>query len=441
MPLRSLFLLWLVLALLAHPSRAQNAPPATPYLVTHAGDTLRGALQAPRFVTEYGVKFSGNATSPASRFLPVEARAFRTADGRRYRSRPVNFAAQQLVLRQATAAVTRRDSLPVFLQELVLGKATLYRLDYHLTADRAALEYTQYETTFFFVEVPGSALLRLEQQTFRATLKTLLADCPTVKPTLAKIPFSDAGLAQLVLEYNTACAAGFAAPVALPLASGGPIVDQTGFNKFGIRVGAALASAAYPNGQFGTQQTNSAQINLTAGLSFQVQPRRWGFATGLNFTARRNAKTVFHAVGPGFDNQGDILALEQTISVNSLSIPLLVQYASSARTSHLQPFIALGPVIGCNLGSASSQEELTSVARPGRFIPTQIVSRVDISTLTNQRFYPTIGGQVSAGMRLRTGSHALVLELLYENGREANGNFITGNLVFHSTGLRFGLDF
>jgi hypothetical protein len=155
-------------ALLPQSAWAQQPVPKLGYLVTEAGDTLRGTVRLSRFVTDYGVKIQVG-DGPVQDYTVSNARAFATADGRRYRRRRVSFLVNQPIVRQDDKAKST-DSTAAFLQELVVGKARLYRLDYRLHPDQVPLEYTQYESTFYYLQLPNSSLVMLRSGTYEQVL-------------------------------------------------------------------------------------------------------------------------------------------------------------------------------------------------------------------------------------------------------------------------------
>ncbi len=433
------FLIALAFAL-PRPSRAQQpAPTAISYLITNTGEKLLGQLEVSQYVSEFGVKLK-IPNQGSRRYLPSECREFVTADGRRFFSRRVSFAAGQSLVARPTSLYTKEDSATVFLQALVLGKARLYQLYYHVQAEAGPLEYLKYETRFFYMQVPGSALLMVQQSTYQSALTTAFRDCPAILGDVQRTIFDAQNMSRLVMGYNNACAAGFSAATLLPIEGAGLYKTM---NIFGVRVGTGIGSLRYANSLYANQQTDGQQLNWSIGGSLELLSgtSRWGGSTGFYFTARRQNGVVSTMVPVGFNNAGAALQLRQQLAINSVQVPLLVQYALASPQARLQPFAAVGPVLGCDFAASSFQDITVSVVEPGRFTPVQAVQNIDINAEAKGRIYPVLGGQATLGLRLKTGAHAYVAELFYENGRQLVGHYLNGNLSYQNTGLRVGLNF
>ena len=431
-----------LIGLIALPRRSpaqQPAPVAPSYLITTTGEKLLGQLEASQYVSEFGVKLK-TATQGTRRYSPSECREFGTADGRRFFSRRVSLAAGQSVVAHPTGLDSKEDSTAVFLQAIVLGKARLYQLDYHAATQPGPLEYMRYETHFFFVQVPGSALFMVQQSTYQSALTAAFRDCPAVAAQVQRTIFDAQNLAGLLMAYNNACGAGFSAASLLPI-EGAKLRKVT--SSFGVRVGTGVGKLRYASSQYADQQADGQQLNWSGGGSLALQSiiSRWGFLTGLYFTARRQNGVVSTTVPLGFNNAGAVLQLRQQLAINSVQVPLLAQYRLAGPQARLQPFAALGVVPGCDFAAASHQDVTVSVVEPGRFTPVQAVQNIDSNAEGKGRIYPVLGGQAMLGMRLRTGTQAYAAELFYENGQQLVGHYLNGKLSYQNTGLRIGLDF
>ena len=440
MPVRSLFMI--LLLLVTCPVLAQTSVKGPDYLITNAGDTLRGKLRFSTFVTETGAQLAPGTGAEPRNFIPAQSRGFGTADGRRFVRRYLSFEAQKLSARAAVARVRAQDSIPVFLQVLVVGKAQLYQLDYHLVAERTPLEYAQFESRFLYLQVPGTDLRCLNEATFRPVLRGLLRDCPSLEAAIRDARFTPAGLAQVVLAYNTTCGAGFGAPRALPLAA---LVPESGqiFGRFGLRAGASLGTVQYPTSAYdaATGAVACRQFNWTVGLSAQLLGHgHWGLTSGLHLSARRNKVTRYQTVPAGFSNETEILVLRQRLAVYSAQVPLLLQFVPTLTTERARFFVNLGPVLGFNFRNTSTQDELATLFRPGQFISRQGTRSVPVNDREQQLWSPTIGAQAGTGVRVRLAARALVTELYYELGQEIRSNQRNDRLRYGGAGLRVGID-
>lgn len=422
--------------LLPQLARAQQPVPKPGYLVTEAGDTLRGIVKLARFVTDYGVKIQVG-DGPAQDYTVNNARAFATADGRHYRRRRVSFLVNQPIVRQDNR-VKSTDSTAVFLQELVVGKARLYRLDYRLHPDQVPLEYTQYETTFYYLQSPNSSLVMLRSDTHERVLWQMFQDCPAIQPTIRGVALEGVALTRLVLRYNTTCGAGFNTPQALALT---PKENETRI-RFGIRAGVAIDRLNYSDSYYLNDTEFGSKANWMAGISLTISSQhRVSLATGLYFTARRNQRDNTHVVPAGFTNKGQTLVLPSETAVNTIQVPLLATIALTKKAAGMQPFVSLGVLPGVAFSNTVRLAVPTSTFESGNFLPTQA------AMLTNglggdSKMTPLLGFQASAGVAPRLGSQAVVAELYYELGRQLVGSTgISGKFTYQAVGLRVGIDF
>ena len=370
--------------------------------------------------------------------MAAQSRGFGTADGRRFVRRYFSLENRGLTPRGAGGRVQALDSIPVFLQVVATGKAQLYLLNYHLKAERNPLENTEYESTFLYLQVPGSAWLRLQESTFRAVLREQLRACPAIENAIRDTRFTAPALAQVVQAYNLACGAGFAPPAVLPLTARESEQGER-FGRVGLRAGAVLGTAYYPESSYNS--ASRAQTNWTFGLSFQEQGKgHWGVVSGLHLTIRSNEAFVHETVPSSYLNKGTIIALRQQLSVWTAQIPLLAQYVTLP-VNGKQLFAALGPVLGANFKNTTKQEVAASVFVPGQFLPALGSRELNVGADEKKRLNPTFGGQVSVGVRRRAGARTLVGELYYERGQELAGNALNGEMYYQSGGLRIGVDF
>lgn len=418
------------------PALAQS-PRATAYLLTNAGDTLRGALEITRFPTEYGVrlKVGDGAGQP---FQLADTKGFGTADGRCYQRRRVSFAPQQALVAQP-GQLGGQDSTTVFLQELIAGKVHLYRLDYHLQADRLPMAYSEYVNEFYYVQAPGSRLVMLQQATYQQVLAKLFQDCASSsQPAAPPVAFSGPALAKAVLRYNTTCAQGFAAPRVFTQRP----PDAPSEVHFGLRAGVVLGKISYADSYYLDNKTFDYSPNLAVGLSLRISNHAQNsLTTGLYFTARRNTGSTAYLVPGGYTNQGETLTLSQQVAVNTLQVPLIAQLMLGKKTTGLLPFFSFGLVPGIAFSNTATIDVLTPVYAPGSFVGRQTAKSTNGLT-GDSKTSGLLGLQGSVGLQPRIGTRTLLAELYYEIGKQLVGtSALDGKFTYQGAGLRIGIDF
>lgn len=344
-------------------SQAQQRVIPTDYFVTATGDTLRGQLQFSRFVADNGVTLLPAGGDPRRAYRAEESQGFGTVDGRRFVVQRIKFVGQQPV--PASATNLAPAFVHVFMQHLVRGKANLYRLDYSVITAQAIMEYAEYQTTFFYIQVPGSGLLLLQQTSLRSVLKALFQDCPLAQSKSAHTRFDEAELSQTVLVYNTNCGVGFGPTADLRRSS-----PRYGRLIVGARAGLGMGLVSYQQSECLSDNTLKWMNNYIVGLNIlSSSQHRVALATGLCYSWRRSSGTATHVVPAGFSNSGEVLSLEQRTAANTLQVPLLLRY-SFLQTKSVA-FIAAGAVPGCSISNSTSQTVLASTYDPHAFVPRQ----------------------------------------------------------------------
>jgi len=183
------------------------------YVVTLAGDTLRGQVQEVSARRNSVLcRFRATPDAIATYYAPAGLRAYGVQQGATYR-----------VLAVLPADSASGPPQPLFLEVLVQGPAQLY-------SSRERPGYTRY---FVAVGAPASRPQELVQRRvkgfanglesyetrslYRDTLAAALRACPAVQVQLPQLPFQQAALARVITQYNT-CVGGPAVAVAPPAA-------------------------------------------------------------------------------------------------------------------------------------------------------------------------------------------------------------------------------
>ena len=184
-----------LLVALAAPALAQPAPG---FVVTAAGDTLRGeVLLVPEAEYARGVTFRPAAGAAPVRYGPADAVAFEVGDGRRYRRglfqvRAVREADPMTPNdRLAFARVVRDGTADLLALEVVEGRPV-----YYVQTDGDLVGLYLFET-----EVGGG--VRRSRPLYRQTLLTVLGTCGTSEATYAELDYTEPDLARTVDAYNS----------------------------------------------------------------------------------------------------------------------------------------------------------------------------------------------------------------------------------------------
>ncbi|WP_045689661.1 hypothetical protein [Hymenobacter sp. AT01-02] len=175
---------------------ANNTPG---YIVTIQGDTIKGTLTVPRFATTEGVILHQTSQSAEKKYTVQDLRAFGLQDGRRFvkRTIPTN--------RNSESGVV--DSSTVFFQHLVAGEANFYRYDFNAAHNNPNQLYASSETAQYFIDIANSSPVGVQRRTHQATLAALFKDCLEVVKLIPRTTFTERGLSNLALRYDTLCQA------------------------------------------------------------------------------------------------------------------------------------------------------------------------------------------------------------------------------------------
>ncbi len=408
------------------------------YVVTAQGDTLRGLLTVPRFVTDAGVVLRPNAQAPAQKFGVQQLRAVALQDGRRL------VKLKMPVRRDAQTGVV--DSAAVLLQQLVGGYANFYRYDIDMTRHRGEAEYTQSETVQYFIRAAGSGLAQVRRATQQVTLGAVFQDCPTVTAAVPRTRFEEYRLSDLVVRYNADCHATVPAHdyrLPEPVSTAQVLVSA--------RVGLHGGKLYYPASAYLTQAGSQAATRLLYGLELRLAyAGPWSLIVGVNYARLRSTATLVQPARLGTTNAGEPLSLPITTEVQSLQAPVLVRY--TVGHGSLRPYVAAGPMFGMYITNQTSLSytTLTYVGGNVTYYRTDVVTT---PVLNPRSTSPTVGGVIRLGVQFKTKARlSPLLEAQYSAGADSEDNpgvqntyggnvENLGRLHYQAFGLLAGLEF
>jgi hypothetical protein len=400
----------------------RNAPG---YVVKTPGDTLRGWLDVPRFATERGIRFSATEGRPGQPLTTRDIRAFGLHDGR------------QLVRRTIPNGTgpsgQPADSATIFVQQVVLGAASLYRYDFSPTNPGLRVAEAG-ETTLFFVST-GRALVPLRRASYPAVLGALLKDCPAVSDEARTVRFAEAALADLCLRYNAQCHAG------IPFRDQRARPDPTNPARLRLSLRAgAQRSLLYLSEGDGFERSHAVAgfgPLLSAELRWGRLRSAWSLALGLQYMPQKSTASYPTAAYAGTTNSGEMLDIGPSLQLHSLQVPYVVYY-TFGRTA-VQLYVGAGASLGVNWGAEFTSRALAfTQVNPYTF-------RQDVAATTTKGNGPQVsyGGLARAGVRLPPVAGMVpLLELQYGYGQHHQRPAIgAGNPTAQTWGLSLGLEF
>ena len=248
--------------------QAQTFEPG--YLVTAAGDTLRGELEN-RFWQEppTGVVFRAGADQAVQSYVRTQLQSFQLNSGRYFRREvlPVDRAATRQLSNLPSRLIINQQPDTLLAEVVVDGPAPLLRA---VLAD----------VNHFFVQRPGQPFLELTEHRYLATvngqervmdgnnykeqLRLYFADCPAAVAAVKTASFSTRGLVQVVQAFNAQCSIARQAAPDLMTASR----QQLAFN------GGVLAAGRYNRLMISTIDDIGEEPALLNGLNLdgRLQP-------------------------------------------------------------------------------------------------------------------------------------------------------------------------
>jgi hypothetical protein len=388
---------------------AQATPHDMPgYLVRTQGDTIRGLLHVPRYVTDEGLSFRPTNDAPAQKVSARELRAFGLQDGRRFVKRMLP------VRRNAETGLV--DSAAVLLQQLVVGYASFYRYDIDVARHRNEAEYTQSETVQYFIEAGSKNLVQVRRATQHATLAAVFQDCPAVVADVPRTLFDEYKLSNLVLRYDRECHAD--APVhdyrlPEPVSTVQVLVSA--------RAGIQRSTLFYPSSDYLPKSESQAAAQPIFGLELRLAyAGPWSLIVGVNYARMRSTATLVQPAQLGSTNAGQYLNLPITAEAQILQAPVLVRY--TVGHGLLRPYVAAGPMFGMYITNHTtlSYSTLTYVGGNTTYYRTDVTT----APVQNPRATsPTVSGVVRLGMQFKTKTRlSPLLEAQYSAGSDSENN-------------------
>ncbi|MGI4883475.1 MAG: outer membrane beta-barrel protein [Janthinobacterium lividum] len=393
-------------ALVTAQSNTRNLPG---YVVTAAGDTLRGMLTVPRFATDQGLTLlPDNAPSAARKFSVQTVRAFGWPDGRCFVKRSLASGRNA-----ETGAV---DSVAVLLQRLVGGAANFYRYDVDMTLHRGQAEYTQSETVQYFITVAGSGLAPVRPASYVAALSAVFKDCPAVVAAVPRTSFNERNIGDLVLRYNALCHAAVPAhDYRLPEA------PSTVRLLVSLRAGAQRGKLFYPSSDYLTSANGQATVLPAFGVELRLAYQGpWSLVAGVHYARLRSEATQTQPAQLGTTNAGQLLSLPASVEVQSLQAPVLLRYTLGRGL--VRPYLAAGPVFGMYTSNQTTLSYTTLTRTGGTTTP----YRNDVVTAPIQNTKsksPTVSGALRLGVQFKTKARVSpLLEAQYSAGSDSERN-------------------
>jgi len=396
------------------------------YIIPAQGDTVRGYLASvPRFVSSIGVVFQPTVDGIKQTYGVKQLRGFGTTGGKTYVARPV--------------LLSSGDTLQVFLEHLVVGTASLYRLDYELQSAPDPLSMETYVSTFYYLGLRESNLILLKEGNYQAVLQSVASSCSTAPNWVRNVRYDEASLVAALLRYNRECQQDARSADLRPERAQ---QDQLRM-RLSLRVGVASSKLYYDaDKELGQQQTKAAASPVfDLRLSFSNQ-KPFSIETGLQYVTRKSTADKEHTVPAGFRNVGQQLTLRSAVQHRSIQTPFLLRY--TYKRGQVQPYVLGGGFIGANFTHRITYSRTTFVV-----VTPQTVTSAGVYEQGQESYSDTdswksrlvLGGRFGGGISLSVGRVAPVLELYYERGFESSNTNTIGTLHHQSIGGLVGLAF
>ena len=299
-------LLFALLLLSATAAWAQKSP--EDYLVTTAGDTLRGRIQ--QVGKHYDKVRLRRAGTPPADFGPAEITSYGSTDGPIAVSRKVGAHGQ-----------------PQFLVPLVAGTVRLF-----------SGENDHAQRRFYLQPVDSATVVEVLPLTAQLTLARVLVGCPALEFGSDRLrnryPYTTAGMSALVLAYNQC---------RQPQQPSTLVKRDNGLRiSFGLKAGvntSGFALSAFPYGGAQTSTTGyqgGVTLNVASHTPFSVQ-----------------FEAVYIALRSEYEPQGTGANFISThIHYSQVQVPVLLRYTFGH--SKLRPYLNAGPSAGINFGNSSA---------------------------------------------------------------------------------------
>ena len=262
-------LIGMLLFVLLSVSAAQGQTFERGYLVTNAGDTLRGEIEN-RFwqAPPEEVVFRAATNAPVRLFPRRSLRAFRLEGGRYFRAEvlPLDRAAATDVNSLPTQLTYNQRPDSLLAEVLVDGSAPLLRTVVagvtHYFVRRPGQPYLELTERRYLAQINGRQNV-VNANNYKSQLNVYFGDCPAAVTAADAAPFSVKGLAAVVQAFAVQCTAGKQAGAELiapartnrPFAVNAGVLAGGGFNRLRLN-----------NNETGEEQPLFDDVNLDGRL-------------------------------------------------------------------------------------------------------------------------------------------------------------------------------
>ena len=196
----------LIILFLAHLSLFSQKNLTKGYVITNAGDTIRGKLDNKNWDRNpRQVLFLKDGSSEIIKYKPLEIKAFSVANDI-YFSKVVFVDISPTRIEEMNESINpqmKKDT--AFLSAYVLGKANLYylndggKLHYFIEKDTALNELLHNR----YIKHENGTTLLIESQLFKSQLSDKMKDCPKVLLSIGEIDFDAPSFIKLFQKYNS----------------------------------------------------------------------------------------------------------------------------------------------------------------------------------------------------------------------------------------------
>jgi hypothetical protein len=384
------------------------ADKAAGYIITSGGDTLRGTLTIPRFVTDEGITLYQANQGAGNKYTVKDVRAFGLQDGRRF--------VKLYIPSSLNPESGRVDSTTVFFQHLIAGKVNFYRYDFNVARHNEGQPHVPSETVQYFISIDNSTPIGVQRRSYQPVLAAIYKDCPAVVRLVPRTTFTERALGNLALHYDTLCQTTTKAyDYRLPEE------PNTIRLLVSLRAGLQYSQLTYRSSDYfiGGDATYSTLPAYAVELRL-VNKNAWSIIAGVQHSSMRTRVNKYQQAQLGTTNAGQSLVLPASVEIKSWQVPILVRYTLG---NHIvQPYLAIGPQFGMftNNVTTLSYTTLTYVSSSNSY-------RNDVITATpptRQEKNPTLSGVVRAGLQLKASKRVSpLLEIQYSKGRNQDNYY------------------
>jgi hypothetical protein len=304
------------------------------YVVLASGDTLRGQVDLRGAQRNARIsRFRSVGTTTVTEYQPPQLRGYGALGSQVYQSAVVTLV--DSLARQSLLTNTVRDSirLPVFLEVLVQGPASLLYLrdsknnDHYYLQLRAGLLQELIQATQQ-TEVKGH-IYQQKTTHYRRTLANAMQSCLAVQATISNLPYFESDMIRLVQQYNS-CVGGVS------------VAPASASREKNVRLGVLLGGESsqlifygdyVPSNREQATPAPVVGVSLTAklgALNPKLAVRIEALYEQQSFTYKRDRVLANGLLNP---QQGEV-------DLASIRVPLLVRY--TLPKGGVRPFLQVG---------------------------------------------------------------------------------------------------